>query len=125
MLENKTYNGFSLYGATLTEVPALTEQYYVVYWNDIGWRCELVTSDEGVTYLGTASILKGVAGGEKDPPFCGVYSSKNSSIVLYALEEGGFPIGLLDGKEVVKKIEDKYLPETALSGGADWSAEPG
>lgn len=125
MLESKTYNGFSLYGATLTEVPALTEQYYVVYWSDIGWRCELVTSEEGVTYLGTASILKGVAGGEKDPPFCGVYSANSNSITLYALKEGGFPVGLLEGEEVVKKIDDKYLPETALSGGANWDAEPG
>lgn len=124
-IENKTFQGLALYGATLNDVPALTAEYYVVYWNDTGWRCRLTTSGEGVIYLGTYSILRGEAGENGEPPFCGVYSADNNSITLYTLKEGGFPIGLLEGEEVVKKIDDKYLPETALSGGADWNAEPG
>ena len=124
-IESKTFQGLALYGATLNNVPALTAEYYVVYWNDTGWRCRLTTSGEGIIYLGTYSILRGEAGENGEPPFCGVYSANSNSITLYTLEEGGFPVGLLEGEEVVKKIEDKYLPETALSGGADWNAEPG
>ena len=124
-IESKTFQGLALYGATLNNVPALTAEYYVVYWNDTGWRCRLTTSGEGIIYLGTYSILRGEAGESGEPPFCGVYSANSNSITLYTLEGGGFPIGLLEGEEVVKKIDDKYLPETALSGGADWNAEPG
>lgn len=124
-IESKTFQGLALYGATLNNVPALTAEYYVVYWNDTGWRCRLTTSGEGIIYLGTYSILRGEAGENGEPPFCGVYSANSNSITLYALKEGGFPVGLLEGEEVVKKIEDKYLPETALSGGANWDAEPG
>lgn len=124
-IENKTFQGLALYGATLNDVPALTAEYYVVYWNDTGWRCRLTTSGEGVIYLGTYSILRGEAGENGEPPFCGVYSADSNSITLYALKEGGFPVGLLEGEEVVKKIDDKYLPDTALSGGANWDAEPG
>lgn len=124
-IESKTFQGLALYGATLNNVPALTAEYYVVYWNDTGWRCRLTTSGEGIIYLGTYSILRGEAGENGEPPFCGVYSANSNSITLYALKEGGFPVGLLEGEEVVKKIDDKYLPETALSGGANWNAEPG
>lgn len=102
-------------------------QAYTVTWN--GTKYECIGRDPGLssmTYLGCIGLMGVLVAEDGDEPFCVItieLGPNSYDVIVFAADVGTHSITIETMKEVIKKIDNMYLPDIIGAKGSDLSED--